>query len=94
MTELPKTMKALVKTAEKESYELKEEPVPTPAQGELLVRIRKASICGSDIALYKWNEGTSRLCQYAEVVSNFLTTPRRRVLYQKYDYCLPHCTMP
>lgn len=57
MNGIPETMKALVKTAEKESYELQEMPVPKPADGELLVKIRKASICGSDIALYKWNEG-------------------------------------
>lgn len=54
---LPQTMKALVKTDEKESYELKEIPVPQAQEGELLVRILKASICGSDIALYRWNEG-------------------------------------
>ncbi|XP_062515892.1 L-threonine 3-dehydrogenase-like [Corticium candelabrum] len=53
---LPQTMKALVKTDEKESYELKEIPVPQAQEGELLVRILKASICGSDIALYRWNE--------------------------------------
>eukprot|EP00118_Oscarella_pearsei_P009890 m.58182 g.58182 ORF g.58182 m.58182 type:complete len:225 (+) comp34797_c0_seq3:572-1246(+) len=56
MSSIPKTMKALVKTAETESYEWQEIPVPEPQKGELLVKVTRASICGSDIALYKWNE--------------------------------------
>eukprot|EP00112_Aurelia_sp_Birch-Aquarium-sp1_P006742 Seg1738.10 transcript_id=Seg1738.10/GoldUCD/mRNA.D3Y31 product="L-threonine 3-dehydrogenase" protein_id=Seg1738.10/GoldUCD/D3Y31 len=49
-------MKALIKDADFESYKLKEIDTPVPKEGELLVKILKVSICGSDIALYKWND--------------------------------------
>ena len=54
---IPETMKALVKQSEGQSYEYVEVPVPKPKDGELLVRVSKVAICGSDIALYQWNEG-------------------------------------
>ncbi|XP_031574222.1 uncharacterized protein LOC116308013 [Actinia tenebrosa] len=48
--------KVLIKETEREGYEYKEMPIPEPGKGELLVKVLLASICGSDIALYKWNE--------------------------------------
>lgn len=56
MTEIPKKTKCLMKKVEGESYELTEVDTPVPKEGELLVKVVKASICGSDIALYKWNK--------------------------------------
>ena len=50
-------MKALIKDADFESYKLKEIETPVPKEEELLVKILKVSICGSDTALYKWNDG-------------------------------------
>ena len=70
MAAIPKTMKALVKTKEQESYELQEMPVPEPQTGELLVKVIRASICGSDIALYKWNEGTCNAIQTLKTILN------------------------
>ncbi|XP_003382382.1 PREDICTED: uncharacterized protein LOC100635091 [Amphimedon queenslandica] len=53
---LPKYMKALVKESATESYIYKDVLVPQPGQGELLVKVKKVAICGSDITLYKWGE--------------------------------------
>ncbi|XP_004347831.1 hypothetical protein CAOG_04006 [Capsaspora owczarzaki ATCC 30864] len=53
---IPATMKALVKTKPTASYELVEIPVPVPGDGELLIKVERVSICGSDINLYTWNE--------------------------------------
>ena len=53
-------MKALIKDADFESYKLKEIETPVPKEQELLVKILKVSICGSDIALYRWNDGERR----------------------------------
>lgn len=53
---IPKTMKALVKREEKESYVLQDIPVPEPTGDEALLRVESVSICGSDISLYKWTE--------------------------------------
>jgi len=50
-------MKVLIKEQEKASYIYKDIPVPQPGKGELLVKVLKVSICGSDTILYEWNEG-------------------------------------
>ena len=57
MAALPTTMKALVKESAGTSYEYKDVPVPVPRGDELLVRVGKVALCGSDIALYQWNNG-------------------------------------
>ena len=50
-------MKALVKESEEISYKYTDYPVSEPSRGELLVKVIRASICGSDINLYLWNDG-------------------------------------
>lgn len=49
-------MKALVKTEETPGIVLQEIPTPSPGKGEVLVRVRAAAICGSDLKIYKWDE--------------------------------------
>lgn len=53
---IPKVMKALIKEEEATSYQYKQVPVPLPEEGDLLVKVRKVALCGSDISLYQWNE--------------------------------------
>ncbi len=36
-----------------EHIELREEPVPTPREGEILVRIRAATTCGTDVKVFR-----------------------------------------
>src|SRR5436309_2045866 len=36
--------------------ELVEVPVPEPGEGEILVRVHAASVCGTDLHIYDWNE--------------------------------------
>ena len=50
-------MKALVKESEGVSYAYKDVPVPAPQGDELLIKVNKVSLCGSDIMLYQWGEG-------------------------------------
>ena len=56
----PATMKALVKERPGASYVYKDVPVPVPEGEELLVKVGKVALCGSDIALYQWGEGIYR----------------------------------
>merc|ERR1711981_257043 len=51
-----KMMKALLKEDPKEGYVLKEIPIPEPKSDEILFKVEKVGICGSDTALYAWNE--------------------------------------
>ena len=50
-------MKALVKEEAGVSYTYKEVPVVAPQGDELLVKVGKVALCGSDISLYQWNNG-------------------------------------
>jgi threonine 3-dehydrogenase len=54
------TMRALRKTGRKAGAELAEVPVPEPGEGEVLVRVHAASICGTDLHIYDWNEWADR----------------------------------
>lgn len=51
-----RTMRALRKTDRRSGAELVEIPVPEPAEDEVLVRIHGASICGTDLHIFDWNE--------------------------------------
>ena len=50
-------MNVLIKEEEKVSYVYKDIPIPQAGKGELLVKVLKVSLCGSDIILYEWTEG-------------------------------------
>jgi threonine 3-dehydrogenase len=48
-------MRALAKTRPEPGAELVERPIPTPGEGEVLLRMEAASICGTDNHLYNWD---------------------------------------
>lgn len=49
-------MRALRKARAGPGAELLDLPVPEPGEGEVLVRVHGASICGTDLHIYEWNE--------------------------------------
>jgi len=51
-----KKMLALVKTEPKEGLRLEEVPVPNIGINDVLIRVHKTGICGTDLHIYKWNE--------------------------------------
>lgn len=53
------TMKALVYHGPG-NLRLETRPVPTPAQGEVLIKVRAVSICGSDLGAYRLHEVSDR----------------------------------
>ena len=48
-------MRALAKMRPEPGAELIERPVPVPGDGEVLLRVEAASICGTDLHLYSWD---------------------------------------
>jgi len=54
--QIPATMRALVKASPAAGAELREVPVPTPGDGELLIRVEAASLCGTDLHIYRWDD--------------------------------------
>ncbi len=57
---MSRTMRALVKPAAAPGIELREVPVPSPGPGEVLVRLEKTAICGTDLHIYLWDEWSQR----------------------------------
>jgi threonine 3-dehydrogenase len=53
-------MKALVKTKRGPGLELVEVPTPAVGRDDVLVRILKTAICGTDVHIYAWDEWASR----------------------------------
>ena len=52
---MAKMMDALVKPERGKGLVLTQVPVPTPGPGEVLIKIRKTAICGTDVHIYEWN---------------------------------------
>lgn len=49
-------MKALAKTRPAPGLELIETDVPTPGPHDVLIKVTAASICGTDVHIYRWDE--------------------------------------
>ncbi len=50
-----RTMKALVKAKRQEGLWLEEVPVPIPGKNEVLIRISRTAICGTDVHIFNWD---------------------------------------
>lgn len=48
-------MKAIQKTGAKKGAEVIEAPIPKPTSHQVLVRVKAASVCGTDIHIYNWD---------------------------------------
>lgn len=49
-------MRALAKVRASRGLELVDRPTPSPADGEVLLRVEAASICGTDLHLFEWDD--------------------------------------
>ena len=49
-------MKALVKKRAEEGLWLEDVPVPEVGNNDVLIKIQKTAICGTDIHIYNWDE--------------------------------------
>ncbi len=57
---MPEIMDALVKTKPGKGLELCQMPVPKPGIGQVLVKIHKTAICGTDLHIYNWDDWSER----------------------------------
>lgn len=48
-------MRALVKERPAKGLALKEVPVPRPGPGDVLIRVKRVGLCGTDAHIYMWN---------------------------------------
>ena len=63
-------MDAIVKPFAGEGLELRRVPVPAPKAGEVLIRVHKTAICGSDVHIYKWNKWASEHVKPPQVIGH------------------------
>ncbi len=64
------TMKALVKKLPKPGLWLEEVPVPEYGPNDVLIKIQKTAICGTDIHIYNWDEWASKTIPIPMVVGH------------------------
>jgi hypothetical protein len=50
-------VKALVKEKAGPGFALKNVPEPTIKDDEVLIRVRRAGVCGTDVHIYDWDRG-------------------------------------
>ncbi|MEO8999155.1 MAG: alcohol dehydrogenase catalytic domain-containing protein, partial [Rhodanobacter sp.] len=53
-------MKALVKRKPEQGIWMEEVPLPVVGPNEVLIKIEKTAICGTDLHIYKWDEWSQR----------------------------------
>jgi hypothetical protein len=56
-------MKALVKESRAPGFVLKEVPVPTIRADEVLIKVRRAGVCGTDVHIHDWDAWASGRCK-------------------------------
>lgn len=63
-------MRALVKTNPGPGLELIELPVPAPGPNEVLIKVRRTGICGTDVHIATWNGWAQRVVRTPRVIGH------------------------
>ncbi|HEX7122543.1 MAG TPA: L-threonine 3-dehydrogenase [Gemmatimonadaceae bacterium] len=63
-------MKALVKAKAGPGFTLTDVPVPTILENEVLIRVRRAGVCGTDVHIYEWDDWARGRCRPPFVVGH------------------------
>ena len=50
-----RTMRAVVKASAGPGVEIRDVPVPTCGPGQLLLKVKRAGVCGTDLHIYRWD---------------------------------------
>lgn len=64
------TMRALVKERPEAGLWMRDVPVPTPGEGDVLIRVRKTSICGTDLHIDHWDAWAAQTIPVPMVVGH------------------------
>jgi threonine 3-dehydrogenase len=63
-------VKALVKEKAAPGFSLREVPEPRVRDDEVLIRVRRAGVCGTDVHIYEWDAWASARCKPPFVVGH------------------------
>ena len=64
------TMKALVKSKEEPGLCLEDVDVPVPGKDEVLIKIHKTAICGTDVHIYNWDKWAQKTIPVPMVIGH------------------------
>jgi len=64
------TMKALVKARREEGLWMEAVPVPSPGPSDVLIKVRKSAICGTDVHIWNWDEWSAKTIPVPMVVGH------------------------
>ncbi|MEN9359411.1 MAG: L-threonine 3-dehydrogenase [Verrucomicrobiota bacterium] len=67
---IPKTMKAISKKFKKEGLTLVTVPVPEIGVDDVLIKVDRTGICGTDVHIYKWDEWAQKTIPAPMVVGH------------------------
>ena len=65
-----KTMRAISKVRAGEGLELTEVPVPEPGSSDVLIKVLKTSICGTDVHIYNWDAWAAKTIKPPMVIGH------------------------
>lgn len=63
-------MRALVKAKPEKGIWMQEKPVPVPGHNDVLIKITKTSICGTDLHIYKWDEWAQKTIKTPMIIGH------------------------
>ncbi|MCZ4354461.1 L-threonine 3-dehydrogenase [Roseovarius aestuarii] len=63
-------MKALVKSRPEPGLWMEYVPVPEPGPSDVLIKVRKSAICGTDVHIWKWDEFSAKTVPVPMVVGH------------------------
>jgi threonine 3-dehydrogenase len=64
------TMRALVKQLPQKGIWMKEMPIPQPGHNDVLIKISKTAICGTDLHIYNWDEWAQRTIKTPMIIGH------------------------
>ncbi len=67
---MSQTMRALVKREPAPGIWMEEVPVPSPGTNEVLIRLEKTAICGTDVHIHQWNDWAQRTIRPGLVIGH------------------------
>jgi threonine 3-dehydrogenase len=70
MSQAPDTMQALVKAEAAEGLWLREVPVPTVGINDVLIRVDRTGICGTDVHIWNWDDWAQKTIPVPMVVGH------------------------
>src|SRR5512147_2751531 len=83
---LPKTMRALVKAKPEEGLWMQDVPIPEIGINDVLIKILKTSICGTDLHIYEWNDWAARTIKTPMVIGHEFVGIVERVGTNVHDF--------